>query len=105
MLTCLQVMQRKVSMFKIQNVLLSNELHHLRHQHSDFILLQHNPLFGLHTDEQHDINDENEFNEDTQQTYDGTHKHEDEFDEFHITKKVADKCEEVIRIVWPWEEL
>jgi hypothetical protein len=101
--TFLQVMHKKVDMFKLQNKILSDELSLLQHKHCDFIHLQHNPLFGLHIDEQNDIKDENGFNEDTQLTDDDTHKHEDELDEVHMT--IADKCEEVIRIVLPWEEL
>jgi len=47
MLTYLQVMHRKVDMFKFQKKLLSDEMSLLRCLHSDFILLQHNRLFRL----------------------------------------------------------
>jgi len=38
-------------------------------------------------------------------TEDDTCKYEDGLDEDPMTKKVANKCEEAIRIVWPCEEL
>jgi hypothetical protein len=85
MLTYLQVMHRKVDMFKLQNKMLSDELSLLQHQHCDFILLQHNPLIGLHIDKQNDIKNENDFNEDAQLIDDDTHKHEDELDEVPMT--------------------
>jgi hypothetical protein len=61
-------------------------------------------LFGLHIDKQNDIQDENDFNEDTQLIDDDTYKDEDEL-EVPMTEKVLDKCEEAIKIVRSWEEL
>ena len=90
MITCLQVMHKKVDMFKIQNKMLTDELNLLRQQQCDF-------------NKQNDMKDEN--NEDAQLTSDGSHKHEDELDEVPMSEKVADKCGKEIRIFRPWEEL
>jgi len=80
-ITCLQVMHKKIDMFKLQNKLLSDELSFLQHQQCDF----------------NDIKDENE---DAHLTSNESRKHEDQLDEVPMSEKIADKC-----IVRPWEEL
>jgi hypothetical protein len=84
MLTCLQVMHKKIDMFKLQNEMLSDELNILRHQQCDF-------------NKQNDIKDEN--NEDAQLTSDDTHRHEDELDEVPMSEKIVDKYDKEIRSV------